>query len=514
MVDLNASKDLSDTTDKIKEHIKKNIADKPRIYDLWFASMSVLRMTDSVVFISVDTEMQQKTIEVKYKHLIEEAVKQLYDCDGKVIIYNTQYGKITREQIDADEIKFTPGDVIEADNDGDNRLILYSKNRGLKTADNTVTEDEEGAISEFIISNNTTKFKGSLGDWKKNFKLDYTFDNFVVGSSNRLAYTACTVVAQYPADKYNPLFIHGPSGIGKTHLLYAISNEYVQRFQNTRIIYITGEEFTNQVINNLSEPNFQQKNQYMQNFRENYRNCDMLLIDDIQFIAGKNTTQEEFFHTFNALYNGGKQIILTSDRPPRDIKILEDRLKSRFESGLIADIQSPDFELRVAILKRKSEDMGIKISNEVLLFLAENISSSIRQLEGAIKKLNAYAYLNNLNSSGITLELAKACIADILSGTEPINVTVEKILSLVAQTFGVPLDELKGRKRTKEVALARNVAIYIIRKITDLSLPATGRFFDRDHSTIHSAVTTIAEEVKTNNTLNNQIEEISKLAKS
>ena len=290
-----------------------------------------------------------------------------------------------------------------------------------------------------------------------------------------------------------------------------MANEYSQRFKTARIIYTTGEEFTNQLINFLQVRDTHQKQQYLQYFREKYRNCDMLLIDDIQFIAGKDTTQEEFFHTFNALYNAGKQIILTSDRPPRDMKVLEDRLKSRFESGLIADIQPPEIELRIAILKRKSEDMGIKVPNDVLFFLAEKILLNIRQMEGAVKKLNAYSSMNN---GIITLELAEACIADILSGTEPINVTVEKVLSLVAQTFSVPQEELKGRKRTKEIAFARNAAIYIIRKITDLSLPATGRFFDRDHSTIHSAVTSIEAEIKTNSTLNNQIEEISKLVKS
>ena len=517
-MDFNALKDLNVLTDKIKEHIQKNTPGKPRIYDLWFTSMSVLKITDAAVFVSVETEMQQRTIESKYTRLIEEAVKHLSGADVKAVVYHTQFGRITKEQIDADEKKLAQNDANNTntnntENYGENRAVLYN---ALTNTGGDDTENETKA-SEFIISNNRTKFSGFSGsseDLRKNFRLDYTFKNFVVGSSNRLTYTACTVVAQYPADKYNPFFIHGPSGIGKTHLLYAIVNEYEQRFRNATIIYTTGEEFTNYFINCMSEEKKPQQNQYLQSFREKYRSCDMLLIDDIQFIAGKPGTQEEFFHTFNSLYGMGKQIILTSDRPPRDIKILEDRLKSRFESGLIADIQPPDLELRIAILKRKSEDMGIKIPNEVLFFLAENISSNIRQLEGAIKKLNAYAYLDNLGGSGITLELAKTCIKDILSGTEPINVTVEKVLSLVAQTFGIPQDELKGRKRTKEVAFARNVAIYIIRKITDLSLPATGRFFDRDHSTIHSAINSIESEIKTNSALNNQVEEISKLAKS
>ena len=510
MIDFNA---LNDLTVKIKDYIKTNIKN-PRIYELWFSNMSVLRINDSAVFISVDTDIQQKSIETKYRHLVQEAAKQICEIDiTSVVVYNTMYGKISQEKIDADEKQLISGNTQNNEEHEEN---------GKNTTDIDITENDE-EISEFIISSRSENSAGnnkvisssssSINDFKRNFRLDYTFDNFVVGSSNRLAYQACTVVAQYPAVKYNPFFIHGPSGIGKTHLLVAIAIEFAQQFKNARIIYTTSEEFANLLINSLA---FQKNKhnpqpEHLQSFRQKYRNCDMLLIDDIQFIAGKEATQEEFFHTFNALYNAGKQIILTSDRPPRDIKILEDRLKSRFESGLIADIQTPDLELRIAILKRKSEDMGIRITNEVLFFLAENISSNIRQLEGAIKKLNAYA---SVEDGGITLELAKTCIADILSGTEPINVTVEKVLGLVAQTFSVPQEELKGRTRTKEIAFARNVAIYIIRKITDLSLPAIGKLFDKDHSTIHYAVNSIKTEIKSNSVLNNQIEEIAKLAKS
>ena len=539
MFDFNA---LNEITNKLKTHIKNNIqhlySDNPRIYELWFTDMSVLKMTDFVICISVNTEIKQRIIENQYSHLIHDAVSQIYNLDLKVIVYNTQDGKITKEQMDADERRLFLDDINDINSiKADKYINITDEKNGINDVNGTNEKGEisnifaptspllprdfdevkdggrENEISEFIIANNGANFNTSQRDSrdiKRNFRLDYTFDNFVVGSSNRLAYKACTIVAQYPATKYNPFFIHGPSGLGKTHLLYAIANEYAQRFRNARILYTTGEEFTNQLINYLAVSDRNQKQQYLQYFREKYRNCDMLLIDDIQFISGKDTTQEEFFHTFNALYGAGKQIILTSDRPPKDIKILEDRLTSRFESGLIADIQPPDLELRIAILKRKAEDMGIKISNEVLFFLAENISSNIRQIEGAIKKLNAYSYLNN---SGITLDLAKGCITDILSGTEPINVTVEKVLNLISQTYGVPQEELKGRKRTKEIAFARNVAIYIIRKITDLSLPATGRFFDRDHSTIYSAVASIESEIKTNSALNNQIEEISKLAK-
>jgi len=479
MFDFNA---LNEITQNIKDDIKKNI--DINAYGLWFESMDVLKITDLVIAVSVPTAVKKITIESKYANLIIDAVKNLFNLNVQVIIYSTQDGKIPKERIDADERTLIVQDVKEIETPGG----------ALPAAETRILEPQD------------TEHRSM-----SNFSLEYTFNNFVVGSSNRLAYKACTVVAQYPAVKYNPFFIYGPSGLGKTHLLYAIANEYAQRFRNARVLYTTGEEFTNSLINSLGEKERHQKQQYLQYFRDKYRSCDMLLIDDIQFIEGKEGTQDEFFHTFNALHATGKQIIMTSDRPPRNIQTLSDRLTSRFESGLTADIQPPDFELRIAILKSKSEYMGIKVPNDVLFYLAENISSNIRQIEGAIKKLNAYSYVNN---SGITLELAKACLADILSGTEPINVTVEKVLNIISQTFSVPQEELKGRKRTKEIAFARNVAIYIIRKITDLSLPKIGKIFGRDHATIYSAVNSIDDEAKINAQLSSQIEEIAKQAKN
>ena len=474
-VDFNA---LREITQNIKTDIKENI--DINAYGLWFESMDVLRFTELMIAVSVPTAVKKITIESRYKNLIMQAVKRLYQLNVRVIVYSTQDGKVPKEQIDSDE-------------------------RALTAREDTAGSETSGALVAYKPA-----LPAAVSDISRNVTLEYTFENFVVGSSNRLAYQACIVIAQYPAVKYNPFFIYGPSGLGKTHLLYAIANEYKERFRNARVLYASGEEFTNNLINSLAEKQMHQKQQYLQYFREKYRNCDMLLIDDIQFIEGKDSTQEEFFHTFNALYASGKQIIMTSDRPPRNIKTLEDRLTSRFESGLIVDIQPPDLELRIAILKRKSEDMGIKVPNDVLFFLAENISSNIRQIEGVIKKLNAYSILNK---TGITLELAKTCLEDILSGTEPVNVTVEKVINLVAQIFTVSQEELKSRRRTKEVAFARNCAIYIIRKITDLSLPKIGRIFDRDHATIHSAINSIEEEAKINDSLNHQLEEIAKLAK-
>ena len=492
------NKELNEITLKLRDDIKKNTAQNPIIYELWFSDMNVLRMTEIILFISVHTDMQKLTIENKYMSLITDAVKKIYGLNLKVGVYYTQDGKVTKEQMDADEKRILLDDI-------DEDSIGVKVNSGEKNIKEVKTSVEVKIPENINLDSEPDEETGII------LKHKYTFNNFVVGSSNRFAFKACTVVAQYPAVKYNPFFIYGPSGLGKTHLLCAISNEYNKRFKHMKAIYVNGEDFMNEMVDSIFPTGGEKNPKKAQIFRNKYRNCDMLLIDDIQFIAGKVGTQEEIFHTFNALYEAGKQIIFTSDRPPKDINPLEERIKSRFESGLIVDIQPPDLELRIAILKRKSEDMNIKITNDVLFFLAENISSNIRQIEGAIKKLNAYSFLNN---SEITLELAKACIADILSGTEPINVTVEKILAGVSQTFGIPQQELKGRKRTKEIALARNVAIYIIRSITDLSLPAIGKIFGRDHSTVYSAIGVIENDIKTNLILNNQITDISNIAKS
>jgi chromosomal replication initiator protein len=269
-----------------------------------------------------------------------------------------------------------------------------------------------------------------------------------------------------------------------------------------RVIYIKGEDFTNQMIDSLSR-------QAMNEFRDKYRSCDVLLIDDIQFIAGKTSTQEEFFHTFNALYEEGKQIILTSDRPPKDIKTLEDRLKTRFEWGLIADIQPPDLELRLAILKRKVEEAGIAVPEDVLLFLAENLRSNIRQIVGAIKKLSAKSLIMG---QVINMELARSCINELLGGAEPVSTTIDKIFSAVFKKYDVSKEDIKGKKRIKAITWARQVTIYLIREITELSFPDIGEIVDKDHSTViysHNLVTKkIASDPLTNVEIEGLMKEI------
>ncbi len=333
------------------------------------------------------------------------------------------------------------------------------------------------------------------------FNPRYTFENFIVGASNKFAHAACEAVAREGVNSgYNPLFIYGNSGLGKTHLLYAIINATLRRDPNVRIVYAKGDDFINEMIDALSKKTTAQ-------FREKYRRADILLIDDIHFLAGKPSTQEEFFHTFNTLYEDGRQIVLTSDRPARDINPLEDRLRTRFESGLCADIQPPDYELRIAIMKDKSKTMQAKIPDEVFAFLAEHLKTNVRQMEGAIKKITSLAFLNQ---EPVTVEMATHCIADLVFGTEPDSVLVERIISAVSQKYGVTPEEIRGKKRTQNIVRPRNIAIHIIRRITELSLEDIGKEFDRNHTTIMNSLEVIEKEKQNSPLLDLEIEEMIK----
>ena len=330
------------------------------------------------------------------------------------------------------------------------------------------------------------------------YNFEYTFENFIVGSSNKFAHAACWAVADRPAMDYNPLFIYGPSGLGKTHLLYAITNEIKKKKPDASIIYVKCEDFINQLIESMTHQN-------MPAFKSKYRSCDVLLIDDIQFIAGKNSTQEEFFHTFNALFEDRKQIILTSDRPPREIKALEERLKTRFEWGLIADIQPPDLELRIAIFKKKAEQANITVSDEVLTFLAENLRSNIRQIEGAIKKFRARSFIEG---KPIDMDFAKSCISELLGGQEPTSVTIDKIFTAIYRKYNIKKEDIIGARRTKEVAAARHIAIYLVRTITEMSLPNIGKVFNRDHSTVMSSIEAAEKRIRLEPMLEIEIKEM------
>ncbi len=306
----------------------------------------------------------------------------------------------------------------------------------------------------------------------------YSFDTFVIGSGNRFAHAAAMAVAEAPARAYNPLFIYGGVGLGKTHLLQAIGHYVIHHKQLPRVAYISSEKFTNELINSIRDDKTLE-------FRTKYRNVDVLLIDDIQFLAGKERTQEEFFHTFNTLHEASRQIIITSDRPPKEIPTLEDRLRSRFEWGLIADIQPPDIETRIAILRKKAEVDGIAVPDEVAEFIASRIRSNIRELEGALVRVAAYA---RLTRSVMTVELATEILKELLPPTHTKPLSIPTIQKTVAEYFGIRVEEMRAKRRTKGVAFPRQVAMYLARELTDASLPRIGEEFGgRDHTTVMHA---------------------------
>lgn len=334
---------------------------------------------------------------------------------------------------------------------------------------------------------------------------DYTFDTFIEGPSNSFALACSKSVAKNCGESdvsgYNPLFIYGPSGMGKTHLITAIANEVRITRPEYNIVYITSETFGNDLIAAI------QKNQ-ISDFHEKYRNADMLLIDDIQFFAGKERMQEEFFHTFYKLHQEGKQIVITSDKPPKELITLEARLRTRFEGGLIADISAPDFETRLAIITRKSELLELKMPAEVSEFMANRLKSNIRQLEGAVLRLKA---LNHFAGSPITISMAQSVIRDVLTDEQPIPITVEKIINEVSTVYGVSPDDLRSNKRSQQISIARKVAIYVVREITDMPLASIGtEFGGRDHSTIVYSVNSVVAAIQKDSNLNNLVNDIIK----
>lgn len=334
-----------------------------------------------------------------------------------------------------------------------------------------------------------------------NAQSGFTFDNFIVGSSNRFAHAACNRVANFPGVEFNPLLIYGRSGLGKTHLMLAICNALKKRDPNAVIIYTTGEEFTNELIHHIAEKSTEV-------FHQKYRNVDALLVDDIQFIRSRISTQEEFFHTFNALTNAGKQIVLTSDRPPREMETLDDRLRTRFEMGLIADIQPPDIDTRIAIIRRKSQNLGLELSDSVVEYIAERVKNNIRQIEGSVKKLHALKQLHNINP---TIEAAQDVIKDLISDSKPIGMTIEHIIEEVASNYGVSVNDIKSDKRNANISVARQVAMYIIRESTDLPLQNIGSYFGgKNHATVHHSVKQVENRMETDGQFKVSVNELMK----
>ncbi|MCX7884601.1 MAG: chromosomal replication initiator protein DnaA [Caloramator sp.] len=440
--------ELIDLWQKVLNIIKSELSEVG--FNTWIKCLEPLKLTQETLYLSVPNDFTKNILEARYKDLISNAVK-----------------------------------------------LTFSKHYEIKL----VLPDDEAYKNLDKSSSNTTKEK--VLDDTPNSMLNpkYTFDSFVVGNSNRFAHAASLAVAESPAKAYNPLFIYGGVGLGKTHLMHAIGHYILSTNPNTKVVYVSSEKFTNELINSIKDD----KNI---EFRNKYRNIDILLIDDIQFIAGKERTQEEFFHTFNALYEANKQIIISSDRPPKEIPTLEDRLRSRFEWGLIADIQPPDFETRIAILKKKADVENLNVPNEVMVYIANKIQSNIRELEGALIRVVAYS---SLASKEITVDLASEALKDIISNKNSKQITVELIQDVVSSYFNLRSEDFKSKRRTKNVAYPRQIAMYLARKLTDLSLPKIGEEFGgRDHTTVIHAFDKINESLENDPGLKDTIDELTK----
>ena len=403
----------------------------------WFDDVEIIELNEEQLVIYSPLEFHREIIISRYAGHIQDALKEIFNSDAKLIVF------------------------------GEEELEAY-RSKGVK--------------------------KSSM-----DFNPQFTFDNFVVGPSNRFAHGAAIAVSNNPGQSYNPLFIYGPPGIGKTHLLYAIANEIRKNNPDTNVVYIKGDQFTNELISALQTG----KNV---EFRNKYREADLFLIDDIQFIAGKESTQEEFFHTFNKLYEEHKQIVMTSDRKPGDMNTLEDRLRTRFEWGLLADIQPPDYETRMAIIKNKAISLALDLSVEICDYIAKNVTNNVRQIEGTVKKLRAYV---DLNAMELTMENVSRVIADMYKGENNTLPTPNLIISQVCKFYSIDEVILRGTLRNKGTAEARQVAIYLIRKHTNLSTPEIGKEFGKDHTTIMHSINKVEASLKSGDeNLKNHIRDI------
>ena len=370
-----------------------------------------------------------------------------------------------------------------------------------------VEYDIQFILPEYAKSLNVkkpTKKVASLNGSYSNLNPNYTFDTFVVGNNNRFAQSASLAVAESPGETYNPLYIYGGPGLGKTHLMHSIGHFILDQNPDSKVIYVTSEQFTNEVIESIRNGNASS----MTKFRDKYRTVDVLMIDDIQFIIGKESTQEEFFHTFNALQTQGKQIILTSDKPPKDMETLEERIRSRFEWGLMADIGIPDYETRMAILRKKAENDHFDIDDEILNYIANNIKSNVRELEGALNKLLAY---HNLCKQNITMEIAQKELQNIITPDKPREITPQLIIEVVTEHFNISMDQMISRSRSSEIARPRQIAMFLCKSMTDSSLDVIGSFLGgRDHSTIIHGIKKISDEYEVNDNTRTLIDTIKK----
>ncbi len=409
-------------------------------YETWFSPMVITEITDSKIVLKASSPYAKEMLETRYADLVLNTFKFITNRDWTISVFAMEDGKNIE----------SPG-------------VIVSNNQDIQD-------------TEIETSNRTLNPK-------------YTFETFVVGNNNRFAHAAAIAVGDKPGESYNPLFLYGGVGLGKTHLMQAIGNRILQNNRSAKILYVTSEKFTNQLINAIKD----NKNEV---FRNKYRTIDVLLIDDIQFIAGKERVQEEFFHTFNALYEDKKQIIISSDKPPREIQFLEDRLKSRFEWGLLADISCPDYETRLAILRKKAQEEKILVDDNILANIANKIDSNIRELEGVFNKIIATA---SLTHTPITIELAENTINEFKAASEKV-LSADFVKETVAKYFNINKDDLSSNKRSNEIAFPRQIAMYLCREVANMSYPKIGEDFgNRDHSTVMHACKKIEKEVKDKN---------------
>jgi chromosomal replication initiator protein len=434
------------------EHIRSAVNDQT--YQTWFLPVRISRTADNLVTLAVPNRFFGDWIRDHYRDLVEKSLK-------------TVSGAVMRVEFETRERELSQGPLPLPEN--------TFKKTDKPLLQSSITKRQQ--VSSNVLANKAPQPPG--------LNQRYTFDTFVIGNNNRFAHAASLAVANSPARAYNPLFIHGQVGMGKTHLLQGIAHEMAAKDPEVRICYISSEQFTNQLIGAI-------QNRSTQSFRNRYRGVDILLIDDIQFIAGKESTQEEFFHTFNTLYDAHKQIVVSCDRAPKEIATLEERLVSRFEWGLIADIQQPDIETRTAIVRKKAERENVFVPDEVTNFIGEHIKSNIRELEGALIRVSAYSELTN---TPVTLELAKQLLKDTLQEEEN-KITIDLIQRKVAGYFDIRPQEMHSKKRSRAIAYPRQIAMYLCRQLTDHSLPAIGENFGgRDHATVLHACDKIKKEI-------------------
>ncbi len=467
---------LTEIWEKSLEIIKTSVNEV--VFKTWIKTLIPVDISANTITIKVESDLFKDVVESRYLPLIENSINAA-TSDEYIVELIT---------IEGDQSKNTALDNIE-ESDAKQEDAIQTDAIEICTEDINLDLDPDSDL-------NSDKFQ-YLDNAKLNPK--YTFDSFVIGNSNRFAHAASLAVAESPAKAYNPLFIYGGVGLGKTHLMHAIGHNILLNNPNAKVYYVSSEKFTNELINAIKDD----KNI---EFRNKYRSVDVLLIDDIQFIAGKVGTQEEFFHTFNALHEAVKQIIISSDRPPKEIPTLEDRLRTRFEWGLIADIQPPDFETRMAILKKKSDIEEIDIPNEVMGYIVTKIKTNIRELEGALLRLKAYA---TLTKQSINIDMAIEALKDIINNKDPKQISIETIQNVVSNYYNIRMEDFKSSKRTRNVAFPRQVAMYLSRKLTDFSLPRIGEEFGgRDHSTVIHAYEKISDRLNNDENLQNAISEL------